>query len=383
MNNKITFIIMLILITSCEKVIKNNDTISLKTNYLIDTVFIDAGDEILYLKWGLITSDIGKGERFLYNYNNFDHSIEQIDLAELKLTDKFYFEKEGPNGTGSYVSSINIINTDSIFISARNKSGIYKLNGNVITRFDWNNSDIKKGEISQDDFRWFELSIPGYNDLVFAITKNDQTKSVSLKKLDMKKKSISEYQIDPNRNYENYTVELTGKDQYGFIDPYIFVSPTDGKVLISHEFSNEIYTYSPDKDTLEAILYKPKLTPSKVSLEDIKKPNSAKEFNETYQHFLEQVRFGVPVWDKVNKKYYRLSAYKKFGEEREEGAILPEVIKSNVILSVFDEKFNLLGEIPIPELNSERSKYFVREGKLWVFLNVEDELAFIRLSLFD
>ncbi|SHN14363.1 protein of unknown function [Cyclobacterium lianum] len=96
---------------------------------------------------------------------------------------------------------------------------------------------------------------------------------------------------------------------------------------------------------------------------------------------MEQVRFGPPVWDKTTKRYLRLSAKRIFSDIREEGAFLPEIKEVVVYLSVFDEAFNLIAETAIPELSTDYVKYFSKNGKLWVFQNVDDEMGFIRLDM--
>ncbi|MBT0812886.1 hypothetical protein KIH41_16485 [Litoribacter ruber] len=56
--------------------------------------------------------------------------------------------------------------------------------------------------------------------------------------------------------------------------------------------------------------------------------------------------------------------------------------ESKIYLTVFDENFELIGETPIPELSPvSLSKYFVKDGVLWVYINVEDEMGFVRITV--
>jgi hypothetical protein len=52
-----------------------------------------------------------------------------------------------------------------------------------------------------------------------------------------------------------------------------------------------------------------------------------------------------------------------------------------VFISIFDEDLNLLTESPVTEQTAPPKKHFVKDGKIWIFENVEDELAFIRLGI--
>ena len=86
-------------------------TIQLK----IDTVIIDPGDKLLDLRSQILGSDISLDKKYLYNFNYFDHSIEKINLDELRLEKKIPFEREGPNGTGDFMGGIRINSKKSIY----------------------------------------------------------------------------------------------------------------------------------------------------------------------------------------------------------------------------------------------------------------------------
>ena len=78
--------------------------------FSLDTVVIDPGKEIIFLKNSLFGADKSKDDRYLFNFNIDDHTLEKIDLDELRLEVKLPFEKEGPNGTGQNVGKIKVQN---------------------------------------------------------------------------------------------------------------------------------------------------------------------------------------------------------------------------------------------------------------------------------
>ncbi|MDN3687754.1 DUF4221 family protein [Cyclobacterium jeungdonense] len=100
-----------------------------------------------------------------------------------------------------------------------------------------------------------------------------------------------------------------------------------------------------------------------------------------YQKVLEQVSFSPPVWDDENERYYRFSYRIEFAEVKEAGELLPEAIDRNIHLSVYNKDFALVAEAPVPQLVTNLVRYFVREGDIWIFENIADELGFIRLEL--
>ncbi|MEX0882602.1 MAG: DUF4221 family protein, partial [Cyclobacteriaceae bacterium] len=134
MFNKIFLGILLIVGFSCGK---SQDAAKVETiPYTIDSVVVDAKGEILYLEYGLLNSDYCQQDGFLYNYSEFDHSIEKIDLDRLELVEKFPLQKEGPNGTG-WVFTVKSMGNGKLFVAGQ-LSGVFTLEGKLVKKFDWN-----------------------------------------------------------------------------------------------------------------------------------------------------------------------------------------------------------------------------------------------------
>lgn len=100
--SKFGFFIILLLIVGCGSPEKGNFGQQRQLSFSMDTVLVDPGDEILYLRANLFNAKLSADERFLFNYNPTDHALEKIDLDELRLVEKKPFEREGPQGTGNF-----------------------------------------------------------------------------------------------------------------------------------------------------------------------------------------------------------------------------------------------------------------------------------------
>lgn len=61
-----------------------------------DTVIVDPGQEILFLTWKLGLSTLSEDKKYLYNFNNQDFAIEQINLNSLKLEKNILSKKKAP-----------------------------------------------------------------------------------------------------------------------------------------------------------------------------------------------------------------------------------------------------------------------------------------------
>ncbi|WP_158857854.1 DUF4221 family protein [Lunatibacter salilacus] len=201
-----------------------------------------------------------------------------------------------------------------------------------------------------------------------------------LKKLNTSDGIISSYEIDPEGNYKKYTLgDLATSYRW---DPKVFIASQQDKIIVSHEYSNDFYVYSPESEDLQQVIYSSIHTPSTVTITtEGDFDNSIDERRKALQSYREQVSFGPLVWDPKNKRYYRLSSSSTFGEEKQESRLLNETVNVDVYLSLFDREFNLISEIPLPQLNNQSSaKYFVKDGMLWIFENKDDEMGFVRLG---
>jgi len=374
----ITFLFIVCISFSCQR--KNSNQGSHNVLYSVDTVIIDSKDRILDINSRLLTSDLNDEESSIFLFNSFDHSIDEVNLDKLAFVNNYSFEAEGPNGTGEHVNYINLIKEDLIFIKSFGKSAVFDRNGHLIKKIDWLNAidskGMKYGEIPRN-----EVGIVTSDFKVFGLNYNNAKSEVWLDILSVKDNSIERFDIDAEKSYHNFVIKIDDPQYYTFLDPIVFLSSENDFIMVSHQFSNEIYLFNAEGEHVKTVNYQPKSTPKRVK-DFTRQITSSEQVQEEYQKFLEQVRFGPPIWDKVKKRYLRLSKSVVFSDiPKEESAFLPETKEENIYLSVFDNDFNLISEIAIPELSSEYVKYFAKDGKLWVFKNFSDELGFIVVDI--
>ena len=62
---------------------------------------IDSGDQLIYPYEIASRSFFTDNNRYLFNFNDFDHTLEKIDLDKLELVDKYPFEKKVPMARGN------------------------------------------------------------------------------------------------------------------------------------------------------------------------------------------------------------------------------------------------------------------------------------------
>ena len=367
----------LIFLSSCGSEAVKEDQTTIR--YSIDTVSIDSKDEILFLQRDLHTSDYSEQDGMLYNLNDKTNHVEQINLNNLAIEKMIPFEREGPNGTGFWTSDLKIASNQQLFFGGE-RSGIYTLGGKLQQIFNWSAIDKEKGGILDEERVYYQVVNPNFQQHVFAIVVNDQTNSVSLRQLKISDDFIQSYNIDPNENYKTYTLgDLTNYNNW---DPYLYIKSTQDHIIVSHEFANDFYVLYPAKDSLVSISYQSSLFESKV------KPttegdliNSTKDRKNALKSYRSQISYGPFAYNNKNRRYVRLSASIIYGEKEREGYLLPEIDSSTLYISIFDENFNHVLDSEIPELKKTGiPKYFIREGAIWLYLNLDDELNFIRIK---
>jgi len=340
--------------------------------YTADTVMIDTKGRLLDLSAYLFSSDIDDKEIFLYLYNKFDHSIDVIDLDELVVDKNYPFEAGGPDGTGAHINFVHLLEDSLIFIKSYGQSAVYYKQGGVHKKLDWSNANDTK-DVTYEKIPRNEIAI-GSSDLkVFGLNYDQLNRNVSLGVLSANDNTVERFDIDVEKSYHQFVLAMN----HSYLDPLVHLRSENDFILVSHQFSNEIFLFDATGKPVQTVHYEPKLTPKKARDLNGIKISTDDQLLKEYQTLLEQVRYGPPVWDKVKKRYMRLSAVRSFTDTHSNDSWLPDLKEIRVFISVFDADFNLISELQVPELTSEFVKYFAKDGKLWVYRNFEDELGFI------
>jgi len=81
-NWSVFSLIVLMLAISCKgKLEKTDADLFANIQFSLDTVSIDPGDEILFLKHQLLNGDMGKEGKHFFNFNGDDHTLEIIEFG--------------------------------------------------------------------------------------------------------------------------------------------------------------------------------------------------------------------------------------------------------------------------------------------------------------
>lgn len=358
-------------------------TISCKENqnkidiqYKVDTLIINSKERLLDLNGWILTSDLNSKETMFYLFNGSDLSIDEINLESKEFVKKIPLQAEGPNGVGDYIFNLQILNDSIFFTKSYNLSTLIWKNGTVFRRIGWEFKNDHKSRKLDDLPRKLELASIEKDIKAFGISYDYKNLNVYLDIYSEKDSTIKRINVDPENSFRDFFLQFD--DNKNFIEPSIDLKLENNHILISHEFSNEVIVYNNKGEFSKVVKYEPKLTPKRASIPIGPKLKSREQIGLTYQRILEQCRFEPLVWDKLNKRYYRISSKRIFNKIKTNiRTLTPEVNEVRVFITIFDSEFKLLSELEIDELIDDRMKYFVKDGKLWVSQNFNDELGFL------
>jgi hypothetical protein len=83
-----------------------------------------------------------------------------------------------------------------------------------------------------------------------------------------------------------------------------------------------------------------------------------------------QIHFGRFFWDDTRKLYFRLS------QKAKEIASPDQKTNHETFIHAYDENLHLVGEAKLDVLQEKIYDQFFKDGKLWSYVNVKDELGF-------
>ncbi|WP_114748582.1 DUF4221 family protein [Pleomorphovibrio marinus] len=377
--SKIVFLSLCFAFIGCAEKKDIVDLSLTSLNYSLDTVMIDPGNELLHLNAGLRMATLDAERDYLYNFNPSDHTIEKINLNSRKLEDKLAFEKEGPDGVGDMVFRMDLISDELVAFMGYIKAGIFDLKGRKVVEFpiaevNFDGDPLIKGE------RFEFLNTYMFDSVkMVGLIRNATEKSFALGVLDSDFRHLKKVPI-PLDVLENFRFVLSSTSRVQMSFPSATISEHNGRYLITNEVNNTILLYHLEIDFLKEINYQPMLTEDRKKGKYTQVTETEEEFNQETQNVRKEISFMAPIWDENNHRFYRFShkAVNIGNNSSKE-----EEYKSSVFLTVFDADFNVIAESLVEDLTKPPGFHFVKDRKIWMYENMEDEMGFVRLLILD
>ncbi|MCH7410785.1 DUF4221 domain-containing protein [Belliella sp. DSM 111904] len=379
MKNLILPIIALVLY-SCGKDEEQGLSIETNLSYSFDTVMVDAGDKFLHLNDNLYLSDLSANERYLFNWNRNTNTLEKIDLDELRLLNTVNFEKEGPNGVGAFTFDFAITQDDnSLFWSS--KKGVWDQSGVLIRELPIDKL-LENTEHTDEVMLSRLVQIPNEPDKYLTFHRKWRSLDFYFLIFDFSDDSFRKIELPELQKLAEFEITLLNGGQWmGSFNAGTMQTVYNDKIILALNSFNQAYIYDMKADSLYFKTWDGPMVGSKQTTQLPKEvPAEGKERAEAIRKANEEINYGPFLWDMKNKKYYRFSVKTIYSEELTEFETY-KVSGAEVFLSIFDKDFDLIAESKIPEFQNRPTKHFVKDGQIWLFENIDDELGFVRMKI--
>lgn len=359
---KLILIFLAPLIFSCGRNSTEKSN-SVNFNPSVDTVLIDAGEELIFHQSGLSHTSLSNDQKQLYIFSPRDE-FQIIDLDSLKLDQKIPTQKEGPLGTGMPYS-IQLDQTGRVVLFGFGEVRFFSPDLSVMDLHRLTPETLSG--LNSTDILGFNTKLSEDGGDLYSIYVNTEQLPQGLAIISFENKEVKKIPFDIASKVKPYIYSLVmdGRLMSRGHDG-LFLELIENHLLLSTPYSNEAILFDLEKSTVTVKKFHSELTQDSKPIPIKTEGGSFSELQNLRQEAQKSVTFGPFIFDKKSQRLYRFSQ----DLDRQIGDSL--VFKS--ILTVFDKNFTQLNEqiVQVDPL----SKKFFKDGKLWSYVNLDDELGF-------
>lgn len=359
---------ILIGLASCSNEKKSDKHQSLDISTEMDTVKVDAGDELIYVNWSLSSSGEYPDGKYLYNFKRTKPiALEILNLETLNLEKIIPMDLEGPNGLGTeYISKVHpTLGGNFIF-----------RDGYQVSTFDNDLKKISSYRLDKEEFIleslpeglrvWLDQALSNDGKVLAAFYggQNMTDPKEGLIVIDFEAQKAQIFPLESLKTWIKYqtTFLYSGQPMNATFPPNNILVKGDS-VVFSIGAENKVYFLDLKTDSISHKTYESQFTSQVSQALFPETVDSEEKFQEIFKEKLNEVRYGNFHFDEKNQVYWRFT-----------------MESPKAVLTAFSTDFEQLGEILLDEKFKLPSKVFVRDGMIYTFLNQDDEVYFVRLK---
>lgn len=377
----VLLVAMVTCLVSCNKHREAEGIYSATLTFSLDTVYVDPGAEILFLRDNLSASNLSPDKSYLINFNRSELVAERINLDQLTLEKKIQFEKEGPERMPAYFSGFLINSEEQFLVWSSQTYAIYDQNAKKV-------KDLELEKIAEDVLgtgQTIPLGLFEDRDRpnrLLAVIMQWKEEDYFVLDVDLANRSFIKIAPPDLARLKDYSMEILYNGQFmGSFGVGVFPIAVDDKIIVATNSINEALIFDTQAGTSSVRRWN---TPLLGERRNYLPPEQAEEGSAEKEEIIKRSRedsfYGRLIWDDSKRRFFRFSVKEQFGQEKNEyGGYRPT--GAEVYLSIFDENLGLEAEALVPDLKAPPKKHFVKDGKIWIFENIADEMAFIRLAV--
>ncbi|MBD3631150.1 DUF4221 family protein [Cyclobacterium sp.] len=375
---KYTIVIGLLVIFGCSENKPQSDS-NLDFDLTQDTVVIDPKGGIINLKYGLSSPELSSDGKYLYHYSHGEAKFDKINLENLELEETLQFEKEGPNGMGSYIGGYSLNLSDQLMIWSNGLNAVFDQLGKKVR-------DLKLTKIAPElkgpeAFPFRLMEHPSDPNTIFGLYVQNLENQYFLAKVDLENETYEKISLPETEKLDNYRMEIEqgGRPAGAFRPVPMATKIRDNKIVLTNGAYNEAYVYDISMDSLYLISWDSKLTGNQNEYK-LPKTVELEQAEEHRRKFKESINFLDPIWDPISERYVRLSFKTKFSADLNEYGEAEE-IGAEVFLTVLDKDLNIIKETFLDQYQKNPRTHFFIDNKIWLYENIADELGFVRITV--
>ena len=339
--------------------------------FTVDTVMVDAGEELLNLSGGIGRKSLTEDKRQLWFFES-GKKLVQVDLDRLTVVGRAQFEEEGPDGVGGNISQITIGPNGNLYINGSSGPGIYHQAGKKLQSLRFVPSGLDS-TLAGNRHAIFDNSVYDFDtQKIYSHPSFTDAQDYILLILDPKTQSAKSLPVPKMRIVDDYSATQSFGDGMGFYAVGNFISLLPGAIVLTTPAMSGFYRFDLDTGTLEFIDIQHRDHPNTMEIELNRNANSAGEMFENQKKIWEHINYMELMWDESGEMYFR------FGLKSLMNPDSPSSFEN--YLFVYDRDYKVLGETKLEGVNTYIGTSFFKDGKLWSYVNVDDELGF---AVFD
>jgi hypothetical protein len=367
----------LILLASCGTKESENSKSQMEITYSIDTVMIDSKSHFLYLSEALGRSFLAKDGKTLYNLNQKLPQLEVIDLSLMELVDTIPMEREGPAGIGAFdfYDGVQVLENGEIFIFAWEEIVRLSADRKSVEKYRFSATNLTGDSLKQDEEIRYEglISEDGTHFFTFYGNSAEFSSRLGLAIINLEEMSLKKVDLPLFEELIQFEIQTETNTGYPYthVEAIHFTQYSD-QLLISLSPINEVYNVDISAGTYSHFPFSSSLTANRVEVTYPTISNSTAGTTEAVRDRWKQVSFYKMNWDQETQRFWRITNQTEIFEEKEN--------TNKAALTFFDRDLNQLRELRLPENWKIMGAPFISQGMYWQFMNINDELAFVRLK---
>lgn len=342
----------------------------------IDTVIIDAGDSIIdsrnlegYVKKDY--SSVSEDRKLLYIFDRRRLILQEIDLNSLKLVNRYPFKLEGPDGVTRFVYTFRILPSGEFLVTdLPGNAALFSKTGKKLRSIKPNGEDL----LQQMNLEPFIISSGLFVDMeaekLYSLPRHYRTKEIYFAVMDSLGQTGEIFEIPEFHRIFDFSVEYNSGGGGSSQGEGLRLQKPNNLVLLSSTYGNAVYVFDPELDSLYYKRFPHEIVPLEKDIEIKNQVSSQGEFDAEVEKLHTQIDYGEFYWDAVSQRYYRFA---KMGQPR----AAPDSPKTyEFFMFAYDKNLELKGETKLQGVTEIPESAFFKDGKLWSYVNVNDELGF-------